>query len=140
MAAPLACAPQWALIPPAYRRKSRCVVDGTGKLVATDTIYPHTGQAKAATVIAALCEKYHVELSRLATTVRPRVKPNALLSRRGCETVPERDGAESDRQRSGASVYSASELAARRSRSGCLPCAARVVSIARRSVIRWRNW
>ncbi|SUG12822.1 transcription accessory protein [Salmonella enterica subsp. arizonae] len=33
------------------------VVDGTGKLVATDTIYPHTGQAaKAATVIAALCE------------------------------------------------------------------------------------
>ncbi len=24
MAAPQACAPRWALIPPAYRRKSRC--------------------------------------------------------------------------------------------------------------------
>lgn len=39
------------------------VVDGTGKLVATDTIYPHTGQAaKAAVAVAALCEKYNVEL------------------------------------------------------------------------------
>ncbi len=38
------------------------VVDATGKLVATDTIYPHTGQAaKAAVVVAAaLCEKYNV--------------------------------------------------------------------------------
>jgi uncharacterized protein len=34
---------------------------GTGKLVATDTIYPHTGQAaKAAVVVAALCEKHNV--------------------------------------------------------------------------------
>lgn len=33
------------------------VVDATGKLVATDTIYPHTGQAaKAAMTVAALCE------------------------------------------------------------------------------------
>lgn len=32
------------------------VVDATGKLVATDTIYPHTGQAaKAAMTVAALC-------------------------------------------------------------------------------------
>ncbi len=56
------------------------VVDGTGKLVATDTIYPHTGQAaKAATVIAALCENTTSNWSRLAT-VRPRVKPNASIS------------------------------------------------------------
>ncbi|MGS9083304.1 RNA-binding transcriptional accessory protein, partial [Salmonella enterica subsp. enterica serovar Infantis] len=39
------------------------VVDGTCKLVETDTIYPHTCQAaKAATMISALCEKYLVEL------------------------------------------------------------------------------
>ncbi|XNM63211.1 hypothetical protein ACLK2H_19110 [Escherichia coli] len=40
------------------------VVDGTGKLVATDTIYPHTGKslAKAAVAVAALCEKHNVEL------------------------------------------------------------------------------
>lgn len=39
------------------------MVDGTGKLVATDTIYPHTGQAaKAAVAVAALCEKHNVEL------------------------------------------------------------------------------
>ena len=30
------------------------VVDATGKLVATDTIYPHTGAAKAAVAVAAL--------------------------------------------------------------------------------------
>ncbi|WP_435799174.1 hypothetical protein [Salmonella enterica] len=56
------------------------VVDGTGKLVATDTIYPHTGQAaKAATVIAAPGEKYHVELVAIGNG-RPRVKPNASIS------------------------------------------------------------
>ncbi len=39
------------------------VVDATGKLVATDTIYPHTGQAaKAAMTVAARCEKHNVEL------------------------------------------------------------------------------
>ncbi len=39
------------------------VVDATGKLIATDTVYPHTGQAaKAAASVAALCSKHKVEL------------------------------------------------------------------------------
>src|SRR5699024_7759402 len=39
------------------------VVDATGKLLETATIYPHTGQLdKAADIVAALCLKYQVEL------------------------------------------------------------------------------
>lgn len=56
------------------------VVDATGKLVATDTIYPHTGQAaKAAVAVAALCEKYNVELVAIGN-VPPRVKPSVSSS------------------------------------------------------------
>ncbi len=63
MAAPAGLRATMGLDPGLRTGVKVAVVDGTGKLVATDTIYPHTGQAaKAATVIAALCEKYHVEL------------------------------------------------------------------------------
>ncbi|WDX23488.1 hypothetical protein PQQ12_01860 [Salmonella enterica subsp. enterica serovar Dublin] len=55
------------------------------------------------------------------------------------KTVPERDGAESDRQRSGASVYSASELAAQEFPDLDVPSRGAVLSrVVRR--IRWRNW
>ncbi|VEB52936.1 transcription accessory protein [Salmonella enterica subsp. enterica] len=58
MAAPAGLRATMGLDPGLRTGVKVAVVDGTGKLVATDTIYPHTGQAaKAATVIAALCEK-----------------------------------------------------------------------------------
>jgi transcriptional accessory protein Tex/SPT6 len=55
------------------------VVDGTGKLVATDTIYPHTGQAAKAAAVAALCESTTLSWWRSAT-VPPRVKPSVSSS------------------------------------------------------------
>lgn len=44
------------------------VVDTTGKLIATNTVYPHTGQAaKAAATLAALCIKHE---GRCASSTR----------------------------------------------------------------------
>ncbi len=64
------------------------VVDGTGKLVATDTIYPHTGQAaKAAVVVAALCE--NTTLSWLLSATAPPPARNRALLPRCAATVPE---------------------------------------------------
>ncbi|VTM73872.1 transcription elongation factor GreB [Raoultella planticola] len=58
MAAPAGLRATMGLDPGLRTGVKVAVVDGTGKLVATDTIYPHTGQAaKAAVVVAALCEK-----------------------------------------------------------------------------------
>ena len=55
--------PQWGLDPGLRAGVKVAVVDSTGKLIATDTIYPHTGQAdKAAASVAALCIKHNVEL------------------------------------------------------------------------------
>ena len=63
MAAPAGLRATMGLDPGLRTGVKVAVVDGTGKLVATDTIYPHTGQAaKAAVAVAALCEKYNVEL------------------------------------------------------------------------------
>ena len=57
MAAPAGLRATMGLDPGLRTGVKVAVVDGTGKLVATDTIYPHTGQAaKAAVVVAALCE------------------------------------------------------------------------------------
>ncbi len=74
------------------------VVDATGKLVAADTIYPHTGQAaKAAMTVAALCEKHNVELVAIGNGTASRETERFYLD---AEAVPESDRAESDRQRS----------------------------------------
>lgn len=63
MAAPAGLRATMGLDPGLRTGVKVAVVDATGKLVATDTIYPHTGQAaKAAVAVAALCEKYNVEL------------------------------------------------------------------------------
>ncbi|HAB73840.1 MAG TPA: RNA-binding transcriptional accessory protein, partial [Pantoea sp.] len=63
MAAPAGMRATMGLDPGLRTGVKVAVVDATGKLVATDTIYPHTGQAaKAATVVAALCAKHQVEL------------------------------------------------------------------------------
>ncbi|PLM07921.1 Tex-like N-terminal domain-containing protein, partial [Klebsiella pneumoniae] len=58
MAAPAGLRATMGLDPGLRTGVKVAVVDATGKLVATDTIYPHTGQAaKAAVAVAALCEK-----------------------------------------------------------------------------------
>ncbi len=87
------------------------VVDGTGKLVATETIYPHTGQAdKAAMVIAALCIKYHVELVAIGNGTASRETERFYLDVQ--KKYPEVTGQKVIVSEAGASVYSASELAA----------------------------
>ncbi|MBO0114121.1 RNA-binding transcriptional accessory protein, partial [Listeria monocytogenes] len=62
MAAPAGMRATMGLDPGLRTGVKVAVVDATGKLVAYDTIYPHTGQAaKAAAVVAALCIKHQVE-------------------------------------------------------------------------------
>ena len=63
MAAPAGMRATMGLDPGLRTGVKVAVVDATGKLVATDTVYPHTGQAaKAAAAVAALCIKHQVEL------------------------------------------------------------------------------
>lgn len=87
------------------------VVDATGKLIATDTIYPHTGQAtKAAASVAALCVKHQVELVAIGngTASRETERFFAEVQRQ----YPEVTAQKVIVSEAGASVYSASELAA----------------------------
>ena len=87
------------------------VVDETGKLVATETIYPHTGQAdKAAMVIAALCIKHNVELVAIGNGTASRETERFYLDVQ--KKYPEVKGQKVIVSEAGASVYSASELAA----------------------------
>lgn len=87
------------------------VVDATGKLVATNTIYPHTGQsAKAAQVLAALCERHQVELVAIGNGTASRETERFWLeTQKHYSTIRARNVVVSE---AGASVYSASELAA----------------------------
>ncbi|MEH5323259.1 Tex family protein, partial [Klebsiella pneumoniae] len=87
------------------------VVDATGKLVATDTIYPHTGQAaKAAVAVAALCEKYNVELVAIGNGTASRETERFFLDVQ--KQFPKVTAQKVIVSEAGASVYSASELAA----------------------------
>lgn len=106
--------------------------------MATDTIYPHTGQAaKAATVIAALCEKYHVELVAIGNGTASRETERFYLDVQ--KQFPNVTAQKVIVSEAGASVYSASELAAQGFRISTSPCAARSLSrVVYR--IRWRNW
>lgn len=87
------------------------VVDATGKLVATDTIYPHTGQAaKAAMTVAALCEKHNVELVAIGNGTASRETERFYLDVQ--KQFPKVTAQKVIVSEAGASVYSASELAA----------------------------
>lgn len=87
------------------------VVDATGKLVATDTVYPHTGQeAKAAVIIANLCEKYQVELVAIGNGTASRETERFFLDVQ--KRYPAVTAQKVIVSEAGASVYSASELAA----------------------------
>ena len=87
------------------------VVDNTGKVLATDAIYPHTGQEKQAMVtLGSLIKKYHVELIAIGNGTASRE-----TERFAKNVVSLLDGDKPQIvvvSEAGASVYSASEFAA----------------------------
>ncbi|AYY82299.1 MAG: Tex family protein [Proteus vulgaris] len=111
MAAPAGMRATMGLDPGLRTGVKVAVVDSTGKLIATDTIYPHTGQAdKAAASVAALCIKHNVELVAIGNGTASRETERFFA-----ETVkryPEVKAQKVIVSEAGASVYSASELAA----------------------------
>lgn len=111
MAAPAGLRATMGLDPGLRTGVKVAVVDSTGKLVATDTIYPHTGQAaKAAVAVAALCEKHNVELVAIGNGTASRETERFFLDVQ--EQFPKVTAQKVIVSEAGASVYSASELAA----------------------------
>ncbi|MEQ9878073.1 Tex family protein [Pectobacterium aroidearum] len=111
MAAPAGMRATMGLDPGLRTGVKVAVVDATGKLVATDTIYPHTGQAaKAATVVAALCLKHQVELVAIGNGTASRETERFFLDTQ--KQFPDINAQKVIVSEAGASVYSASELAA----------------------------
>ncbi|SUB81076.1 30S ribosomal protein S1 [Pragia fontium] len=111
MAAPAGMRATMGLDPGLRTGVKVAVVDATGKLVATDTIYPHTGQAaKAAASVAALCIKHDVALVAIGNGTASRETERFYLELQ--RQYPEVKGQKVIVSEAGASVYSASELAA----------------------------
>ncbi|ULS44452.1 RNA-binding transcriptional accessory protein [Pectobacterium carotovorum] len=111
MAAPAGMRATMGLDPGLRTGVKVAVVDATGKLVATDTIYPHTGQAaKAAPIVAALCLKYQVELVAIGNGTASRETERFFLDTQ--KQFPAISAQKVIVSEAGASVYSASELAA----------------------------
>ncbi|WP_225181845.1 Tex family protein [Pectobacterium aroidearum] len=111
MAAPAGMRATMGLDPGLRTGVKVAVVDATGKLVATDTIYPHTGQAaKAATSVATLCRKYQVELVAIGNGTASRETERFFLDTQ--KQFPDINAQKVIVSEAGASVYSASELAA----------------------------
>lgn len=111
MAAPAGMRATMGLDPGLRTGVKVAVVDSTGKLVATDTVYPHTGQAaKAAAIVAALCIKHNVELVAIGNGTASRETERFYLDlQKQFSDVRAQKVIVSE---AGASVYSASELAA----------------------------
>jgi protein Tex len=89
------------------------VVDATGKLVATDTIYPHepkNDRNGALASLAALCMKHNVELVSIGNGTASRETDK--LTSELITKMPRLKLAKAVVSEAGASVYSASELAA----------------------------
>ncbi|MCW2488312.1 RNA-binding transcriptional accessory protein [Candidatus Symbiopectobacterium sp. NZEC127] len=111
MAAPAGMRATMGLDPGLRTGVKVAVVDATGKLVATDTIYPHTGQAaKAAPIVAALCVKHQVELVAIGNGTASRETERFFLDTQ--KQFPAINAQKVIVSEAGASVYSASELAA----------------------------
>ncbi|SFD24626.1 Tex family protein [Pragia fontium] len=111
MAAPAGMRATMGLDPGLRTGVKVAVVDATGKLVATDTIYPHTGQAaKAAASVAALCIKHDVALVAIGNGTASRETERFYLELQ--RQYPDVKGQKVIVSEAGASVYSASELAA----------------------------
>ncbi len=89
------------------------VVDGTGKLVATDTIYPHEPRNDwndSLATLAALCIKYRVELVSVGNGTASRETDRLVADL--TVKMPNLKITKVVVSEAGASVYSASELAA----------------------------
>ena len=111
MAAPAGMRPTMGLDPGLRTGVKVAVVDATGKLVATDTVYPHTGQAaKAAASVAALCTRHQVELVAIGNGTASRETERFFLELQ--KQYPQVTAQKVIVSEAGASVYSASELAA----------------------------
>ncbi|CAI1743142.1 TPA: Tex family protein [Serratia fonticola] len=111
MAAPAGMRATMGLDPGLRTGVKVAVVDATGKLVATDTVYPHTGQAaKAAAVVAALCVKHKVELVAIGNGTASRETERFFAELQ--QQFPDVKAQKVIVSEAGASVYSASELAA----------------------------
>ncbi|HEY3588897.1 MAG TPA: Tex family protein [Buttiauxella sp.] len=111
MAAPAGLRATMGLDPGLRTGVKVAVIDATGKVVATDTIYPHTGQAaKAAVAVAALCEKHNVELVAIGNGTASRETERFFLDVQ--QQFPKVTAQKVIVSEAGASVYSASELAA----------------------------
>lgn len=111
MAAPAGMRATMGLDPGLRTGVKVAVVDNTGKLVDIDTIYPHTGQAaKAAQQVAALCIKHNVELVAIGNGTASRETERFFLELQ--KQFPAVKAQKVIVSEAGASVYSASELAA----------------------------
>lgn len=111
MAAPAGMRATMGLDPGLRTGVKVAVVDATGKLIATDTIYPHTGQtAKAAASVAALCQKHNVELVAIGNGTASRETERFFAEVQ--KQYPNVTAQKVIVSEAGASVYSASELAA----------------------------
>ena len=90
------------------------VVDGTGKMLDTATVYPHeprNDKEGALRVIAALCAKHHVELVAIGNGTASRETDRLVADL--MERQPALHLTKVVVSEAGASVYSASELAAK---------------------------
>ncbi|WP_340613882.1 Tex family protein [Xenorhabdus thailandensis] len=111
MAAPAGMRATMGLDPGLRTGVKVAVVDATGKLIATDTIYPHTGQEnKAAATVAALCTKHQVELVAIGNGTASRETERFFANVQ--KQYPDVTAQKVVVSEAGASVYSASELAA----------------------------
>ncbi|MBI6547718.1 Tex family protein [Xenorhabdus lircayensis] len=111
MAAPAGMRATMGLDPGLRTGVKVAVVDATGKLIATDTIYPHTGQEnKAAASVAALCTKHQVELVAIGNGTASRETERFFANLQ--KHYPDVTAQKVVVSEAGASVYSASELAA----------------------------
>ena len=111
MAAPAGMRATMGLDPGLRTGVKVAVVDATGKLVATDTVYPHTGQAaKAATAVATLCQRHNVELVAIGNGTASRETERFFVELK--KQYPSVNAEKVIVSEAGASVYSASELAA----------------------------
>ncbi|WP_237385777.1 Tex family protein [Xenorhabdus sp. Sc-CR9] len=111
MAAPAGMRATMGLDPGLRTGVKVAVVDATGKLIATDTIYPHTGQEnKAAASVAALCTKHQVELVAIGNGTASRETERFFANVQ--KQYPDVTAQKVVVSEAGASVYSASELAA----------------------------
>lgn len=111
MAAPAGAKNTMGLDPGLRTGVKVAVVDNTGKLLATDTIYPHTGQMdKAMASIYQLGKKYHVGLIAIGNGTASRETERFITKL--LQTVDDWQAQKVVVSEAGASVYSASELAA----------------------------